>query len=145
MPARTVLVIAFATLFAPSAPFLFCQNSSPSPVEPNRPVIHTSTREVLLDLVVRDKHHHAVTDLRPDEVEIYEDGVRQKIRVFNSVQGKELLNTERADAEVRTSTGQNSNHADPQALNSLRQVNFVTVVFAEIAPLNLEFAQRAVL
>jgi VWFA-related protein len=148
MPARILLALALNALVG--FPALLCQ-TNPSPAEEaNRTVIHTTTREVLLDMVVRDKHHHAVTDLRPEEVEIYEDGVRQKIRVFNSVQGKELLNTERSDAEAQTSTrqastGQTTNHADPQALNSLRQVNFVTVVFAEIAPLNLEFARRAVL
>ncbi len=144
MPARTVLVIAFATLFAPSAPFLFCQNSSPSPVGPNRPVIHTSTREVLLDLVVRDKHHHPVTDLRPEEVEIYEDGVRQNPRVFRNIQGKEQLETERSAAGARTASEPAKSGEVQHSLNSLRQVNFVSVVFAQIAPLNLEFARRAV-
>jgi VWFA-related protein len=141
MPARILLAFALNVLIA--LPALLCQTNSPPVVDPNRPVIHTTTREVLLDMVVRDKHHRAVTDLRPEEVEIYEDGVRQKIRVFHNVQGTEQLKTERS--VVETSAAPVASHEDPHPLNSLRQVNFVTVVFAQIAPLNLEFARSAVL
>ena len=143
MPARILLVFALNALVA--LPALFSQTAAPPP-EPNRPVIHTTTREVLLDMVVRDKHHHPVTDLRPEEVEVYEDGVRQNVRVFRSIQGTEQLQTERsaASAQKTPALTQRSND-DPRALNSMRQVNFVSIVFAEIAPLNLEFARRAVL
>ncbi|HME34320.1 MAG TPA: VWA domain-containing protein [Candidatus Sulfotelmatobacter sp.] len=108
-------------------------------------MIHSTTREVLLDLVVRDKHNHAVTDLRPGEVEIYEDGVRQNPRVFRNIQGSEQLETERSAAGARTASEPAKGGETPHPLNSMRQVNFVTVVFAQIAPLNLEFARRAVL
>jgi VWFA-related protein len=142
MPARILLVFALNALIA--LPAMLCQTSSPTAVEPNRPVIHTTTREVLLDMVVRDKHHHAVTDLRPEEVEIYEDGVRQNIRVFRGIQGSEQLETERGDAGAQKAAAA-KNGESPHPLNSMRQVNFVSVVFAQIAPLNLEFARRAVL
>ena len=113
-------------------------------------MIHTTTREVLLDLVVRDKHHHAVTDLRPEEVEVFEDGVRQNIRVFRKIQGSEQLQTERTIASASKAVPSNSvastkSGEDQHPLNSMRQVNFVSVVFAQIAPLNLEFARRAVM
>jgi len=143
MPARILLVLALNAWVA--LPALFCQAVPPAGVEPNRPVIHTTTREVLLDLVVRDKHHHPVTDLRPEEVEVYEDGVRQKIRVFHNVHGQEQLETERGAAGAQESPAPNKRSGDdPHPLNSMRQVNFVSIVFAEIAPLNLEFARRAV-
>jgi VWFA-related protein len=120
--------------------------TNPAPaVEPARPVIHSTTREVLLDLVVRDKHHHAVTDLRPEEVEIYEDDVRQNIRVFRNIHGAEQLETERSDAGAQRTAMPANGGATPHPLNSMRQVNFVSVVFAQVAPLNLEFARRAVL
>jgi VWFA-related protein len=109
-----------------------------------RPVIHATSREVLLDLVVRDKHHHAVGDLHPDEVEVYEDGVRQNVRAFRNVQGIEQLQTERKLAEKQASPAITSTEK-AQSLNSLREVNFVSVVFADIAPLNLEFARESVL
>jgi VWFA-related protein len=148
MPARIVLVFALNVVGLPS---LLCQTSSPPAVEPNKPVIHSTTREVLLDLVVRDKHQHPVTDLRPEEVEVYEDGVRQNLRVFRNIRGSEQLATERS-AEGASNSTQSAQPAQPaksgetpHPLNSMRQVNFVSVVFAEIAPLNLEFARRAVL
>jgi VWFA-related protein len=148
MPARTVLAVTLTVLIIPFS-LLVCQNSTPPPVEPDRAVIHTSTREVLLDLVVRDKHHHTVTDLRPEEVEIYEDGVRQNPRVFRNIQGSDQLEAERDAAGVRTPSGPVKNAPAKSGetvhpLNTMRQVNFVSVVFAEIAPLNLEFARRAV-
>lgn len=127
------------------SPCLLCLMLAGQTSETNeRPVIHASSREVLLDLVVRDKHHHAVGDLRPDEVEVYEDGVRQNVRAFRNVQGAEQLRTERKLAEKEASppiTGPEK----AQSLNSLREVNFVSVIFADIAPLNLEFARESVL
>jgi len=149
MPVRILLLVALNALVA--LPALLAQITSPPAFDPNRSVIHTTTREVLLDLVVRDKHHHAVTDLRPEEVEVYEDGVRQNIRVFRNVQGTEQLETERSIAGApNTRSATNSlpptrKGQDSHPLNSMRQVNFVSVVFAQIAPLNLEFARRAVL
>src|ERR1700689_4931271 len=102
MPARMLLVVALNVLVA--LPTSFSQTSSSPAEDPNRPVIHTTTREVLLDLVVRDKHQHAVKDLRPEEVEVYEDGVRQNVRVFRSIQGAEQMETERSLAGVPKAT-----------------------------------------
>jgi VWFA-related protein len=110
----------------------------------DRTVIRYTTREVLLDLVVRDKHHHAVTDLRPEEVEVYEDGVRQKVRVFRDVKGAEQLQLEQSAAKNDPAKAADSSQP-VKALNSMRQVNFVSVVFSQIAPLNLNFAREAVL
>src|SRR3984957_8394751 len=114
--------------------------------ESERPVIHTTSREVLLDLVVRDKHQHLVKDLRQDEVQVYEDGILQKIHVFHDVQGAEQLRTERSLERSQSSPTSKTSEADKsQSLNSLRQVNFVSVVFAQVAPLDLEFARESVL
>ncbi len=144
MPARILLVVTLNALVA--LPCLFSQTNSPPAVESNRPVIHTTTREVLLDMVVRDKHHHPVTDLRPEEVQVYEDGVLQNVRVFRSIQGSEQMETERSLADTQKTPALNKRSGDgPRPLNSMRQVNFVSIVLAEIAPLNLDFARRAVL
>jgi VWFA-related protein len=143
MPARVLLVAALNCFLA--LPTLLSQTNSSSVVQPQDPVIHTTTREVLLDLVVRDKHHHAVTDLRPEEVEVYEDGVRQNVRVFRNIQGSEQLQTERKiDGRAASAMSRAQSKEDTHPLNSMRQVNFVSVVLGQIAPLNLEFARRAV-
>lgn len=102
--------------------------------------IHATTREVILDLIVRDKHHRAIGDLRPEEIEVFEDGVRQKISAFRNVQGVEQLKTEQASAKSNAP----ASPAEPTHSTALHELNFVSVVFAQIAPLNLEFAREAV-
>src|SRR5881396_1887697 len=98
MSSRTLTAITLAVLlFSQTLP-----GQAPSAdTKESIPVIHTTTREVLLDMVVRDKHHHPVTDLKPEEVTVYEDGVPQKVTVFRNVQGAEQLQTERAAAQAQ--------------------------------------------
>lgn len=148
MPRFAVFVLVFSAFFPGFSASAQSSNSSlkgePPPQtsqEGSRPVIHTTTREVILDLVVRDKHHHPVTDVKPEEIEVYEDGVKQSIRSYKSVHGAEQLRSEQ-NAAARGNQGKNA-EGQPPALNTLRQLNFVSVVVADVAPLNLEFARRA--
>jgi VWFA-related protein len=119
------------------------------PAYDETPTIRTTTREVILDVIVRDKHHHALADLRPDEIEVYEDGVKQKINAFRDVQGVEELHEEQALAMANSgspasppNTSANTPAKTPST--ALRELNFVSIVLAQIAPLNLEFAREAV-
>src|ERR1039458_9908871 len=65
-------------------------------------VIRSSVREVLLDVVVRDAHGKLVANLKPDEVAVYEDGVRQDVRSFRLVAGSEVhAEDERQAAEAQ--------------------------------------------
>lgn len=121
------------------------QQSVPPNSEMPSATIRATTREVVLDVVVRDRHHRPVTNLRPDEVKVFEDGVPQKINDFRSVQGAEQLQTELSAAKDSSTARPSREAAAPPVLNSqLKEVNFVSIVFAQIAPLNLEFAREAV-
>src|SRR5581483_3368210 len=120
------------------SPQLLAQTPAPEQI----PTIRTTTREVILDVIVRDKHHHAVTDLRPEDFEVLEDGAKQKINAFRDVQGSEQLLTEQASA--KNGVGGPSSGAPKSPVTALRELNFVSIVFAQIAPLNLEFAREAV-
>src|SRR5690348_12592805 len=71
-----------------------------APASDPNPVIRSRAGEVLLDMVVRDKHHRLVNELTLADVEIYEDGVRQEIKHFQLVQGAEELQSERNDAQA---------------------------------------------
>src|SRR5215469_5702258 len=104
---------------------------SPSTANPQTPLIRSTRREVLVDLVVRDKHHRLITNLRPEEVEVYEDGVLQKINAFRNVAGAEQLQTERSQQKAEIAEARATTEANPVA--TLRQVNFVSIVLAEIA------------
>jgi len=113
---------------------------------PSHPVatIRTRSEEVLLDVVVRDKHHRLVTNLRPKEVEVYEDGVRQDVKIFQFVEGAAQLETERSQAQAQTTANPGSGQAAVTPAQQLRELNFVSIVFGPIAPLDSEFAREAV-
>lgn len=121
----------------------FCPALTAQSVTEPTPTIRTTTREVILDVIVRDKHHHAVSDLRPEEIQVFEDGVKQRVNAFRDVQGAEQLHTEQSLAKSRA-TAQPSAAPAKEPANTLRELNFVSIVFAQIAPLNLEFAREAV-
>ena len=66
------------------------QTKSPTePQEPVRPsdedVVRITTNLVQVDAVVTDKNGKPVRDLRPDEVQIFEDGHQQKITHFSFI------------------------------------------------------------
>ncbi len=130
--------LAVLVFFVLARPNLFGQ--TPQAGNQQTPTIRTTTREVILDVVVRDKHHHVVTDIRPDEIQVFEDGVRQKINAFRNVQGVEQLRTEQ-----RLATSGSAPAAAGKPATMLRELNFVSIVLAQIAPLDREFARQAVL
>ncbi len=61
------------------------QPSTPQQPEPDDDVVKISTKLVQVDVVVTDKSGKPVTDLKPEEVQIFEDGRSQKITHFSYV------------------------------------------------------------
>jgi VWFA-related protein len=59
---------------------------TPAPALPQKPLQFGSSAElVLIDLVATDGDGRRITDLRPEEVEIYEGGKRQRLEVLSFV------------------------------------------------------------
>ena len=116
---RSVLVALLSTLAViPSS----------SQVQP--PVIKGGVDEVLLDIVVRDKKGKPITDLKPPDVTVVDNGVKQKITSFRLVRG----------AEAITQAG------DTTKLDPLRQIRLVTLAFEAInEPDQRKMAQTAAL
>src|SRR3954468_5378240 len=54
------------------------------------PTIRTTASEVLLDIVVRDKHGKSVKNLKPAEVQIFEEGVQRGLTSLRFVGVKEI-------------------------------------------------------
>ena len=98
--------------------------------------IRVTTTEVLLDLVVRDKRGRQVKNLKADDVEIHEDGVRQKILSFRPVATHEV---QRREPGVETKKG-------PAIVTprSLHAVNVVCIVFHNLDPVSRTRAIEAV-
>src|SRR5579872_2413689 len=69
-------------------PFLLLALPMALPAQEAEPSLRTTTSEVLLDFVVRDKNARIVHNIRPDEVRVFEDGVQQKLRHFQFYDGR---------------------------------------------------------
>ncbi|HMC58733.1 MAG TPA: VWA domain-containing protein [Candidatus Solibacter sp.] len=90
----------------------------PAPAQQTaRPTVKTTTDEVLLDLIVRDKKGKPVTDLKPEDLTVFDDGAKQTFTSFRLVSGSEAL----------TSTGSKT------ILDPLRQIRLVTLAFEAMA------------
>src|SRR5215813_351020 len=87
--------------------------------------VRIGSEEVLLDVVVRDKKGRPVADLKADEIEVYEDGVKQQINSFRKVEKTDLI--EGADASNNAAGA-----APGYAVDPLRQINLVTMVFERL-------------
>ncbi len=94
---RIPLVLLFVLLLSLTALAQQTDNSRPQPtppleVAPQQPsrsnddeVVRITTNLVQVDAVITDKNGKLITDLRPDEVQIFEDGHQQKITNFSFV------------------------------------------------------------
>jgi VWFA-related protein len=92
--------------------------------------VKTNVDEVLLDLIVRDKKGKPITDLKPDEITVTDNGAKQKILSFRQVRGSEAI----------SATGA----ATP--LDPLRQMRLVTLAFEPLpAPDQRKLARTAAL
>ena len=102
--------------------------------------IRLTTRQVLLDLVVRDKRERLITDLKSGDVEVYEDGVKQTPKSFQLVTGSEQSTIDEQTKATQAGTAQ------PAArLNALREINLVSILFTRMSPRSRDFAREAVI
>lgn len=63
---------------------IFSQNPTPTP-DDSEDIVKISTNLIQLDVTVTDKKGNPIKDLKSDEVEIYENGVKQNISNFNFI------------------------------------------------------------
>ncbi len=71
------------------------QTSSPTPPA-DRNVVKISTSLIQLDVTVTDSRGKIIPDLRPDEIEIFENGVKQKVTGFTFVSNPQPKPAEKA-------------------------------------------------
>jgi VWFA-related protein len=120
---RLPSLLLVAALTAPAA-----QPPSQTTPAASPPAFRTGTAVVLLDVVIRDKKGRPVPDVRSDEVEVYEDGARQKVESFRWV--------ETAPPPVEGA-------APSQVPDSARQINLVSLVFDQLGPDGRRLAAKA--
>lgn len=106
---------------APSKPASAPQQ--PQPAEQNA-TLRIGAEEVLLDLVVRDKRGRPINDLKAEEIEVFENGVKQQLTSFRKVE----RNAPRAAAGSANAI----TNAPNTVIDPLRQINLVTMVFERL-------------
>ena len=117
------LLILAALISAPA----FTQPPPPGPAAAPQPSVKTTTEEVLLDIVVRDKKGRPITDLKPEDVTVSDNGVQQTLTSFRLVKGAEAINQ--------------TNAATP--LDPLRQARLVTLAFEPLGEIDQRKMARA--
>src|SRR5437588_226092 len=80
---------------------------------PSASTVKTNVDEVMLDLIVRDKKGKPVTDLKPGDLTVLDNGLKQTLTGFRLVSGAEAVGPGGAKS----------------SLDSLRQVRLVTLAF----------------
>lgn len=89
-----------------SVMFAFAQTPpAPTPVAEDDDVVKISTALIQLDVVVTDKSGRLVTDLKPEDFEITENGERQTVTNLSYFSGQKLST---GDAALRAVTGVNA-------------------------------------
>ncbi len=105
---------------------------TPPPVEDDGDVVKISTTLIQVDVTVTDKDGKPITDLKPEEVEIYENGEKQQISNFSFVSNVRAVdapkNIEKADK-----------NAVPLPSNSLKPEQVRRTVALVVDDLSLSF------
>jgi VWFA-related protein len=127
--------------FSLASLLLFCAHvgraQNTPPADPGL-TIRQSVQEVLLEVTVRDARGRVVKNLKPSDLQIFEDGVHQEIRSFKFVQAQSEGKGKNAAGPV-TAT---ANAATPT--NPLKAVNLICIVFANLDAFNKQYAVNAV-
>jgi len=127
----TILLVSVTLCFAQQpAP------QNPPPVD-SQSTIRSTSQEVLLDVVVRDKKGRQVKDLTAKDLVITDDGEHQTIRSFRFING--IDGPAEAGAAATVPEGKPSGGMDP-----LRQIRIITLVFGRLGDDGRNNARTAV-
>src|SRR5271169_516532 len=118
--ANRMMVTMMLGAAALAAPALLAQTPAAPAPEKTQTVIKGGAEEVVLDVIVRDKHGKAVTDLTPQDFEITDNGEKHVVKSFRLVSGAEAI---AAPAGAGGAAGQRTQ------LDPLRQIRLVTLIY----------------
>jgi VWFA-related protein len=135
---RRALILFLILLLASTQGLLYGQAQSQAQ-QNNDDKITLSASEVLLDVVVRDKKGRAIKDLKPADIEVYEDNVRQEVISFRTI------SRERAASEARTTPApKTTTTVTPSgAREPFSNISLVTMVFDHLSQDGRSLAHKA--
>ncbi|MEJ2007526.1 MAG: VWA domain-containing protein [Acidobacteriota bacterium] len=123
---RLLLALLGFLLCAPSLTAQAQSHPQKASQQVTAPAVSSTSQEVVLDMVFRDRKGRPVLDIRPGEVHVLEDGVEQKLTSFRLMHGKTALSSKESEAAVPQAAVAKSGSIQ---LNPMRQVRLVTLVF----------------
>jgi hypothetical protein len=95
---RYAAALAAAMLVMPATGHMAAVQNPPKPAQPpakSDQVIRAGVELITTDVIVRDGRGQFIADLKKDEFEIYEDGVRQQVVSFILTHGGRVFNVAR--------------------------------------------------
>lgn len=129
----TLLSIAMGIL-----PFRVVPAQQPAPQQTPDDVIRVRTKEVRLDIVVKDKKGRLVKDLSATDFEIAEDGVPQQIQSFRFVNREGAEGSSEANPNAATTATPGSKPGTPRTTPGV-----TALVFDRLSPEARSLARRA--
>jgi VWFA-related protein len=121
----------FAKLAAFSLFTAGCCAAQQTPAETNT-IIRSGTREVLLEVSVHDKRGKSVKALKPTDFTVYEDGIPRPVQSFRLIAGSEIRAAEATQQQQQQSQPQTASSSPKPAINSLKTVNLLCLVFGHL-------------
>lgn len=117
---------------------LVASRAGPLVAQESPPEFRSDTEVVVLDVVVRDDEGRTVRDLRPDEIQVFEDDVPQEIVSFH-------LRATGEERGARSGAVPGAPEAGGGAAEGedARHVNLVTLVFDQLGPDGRRIARQA--
>ncbi len=108
-----------------------------APAQAPRHVFHAQVREVMVDMVVTNQHGKTVRNLQPSQVEVFDNGVRQKLVSFQLVSRSVSLNY----------PGGGGGRLSTNSLNPLKlpKINLIALVFEPLSQFQELLAERGAL
>jgi VWFA-related protein len=98
---KRFLLVCLFLIAASSAAFTQATVPAPTPTpDDDRDVVKITTNLIQIDVTVVDSRGHLVTDLKPEEIEIYENDEKQKITNFSFINTETKLPAKNADKNV---------------------------------------------
>jgi VWFA-related protein len=105
-------------------------------------VLHSGTSEILVDVVVHDKHGHLVHGLRQSDFQVFEDNAAQTVTSWREVRGG--VSPEQAEPAANEVFVQ-ANKSENSALHLSRQVRLVSLVFDKLSDTGRKLARTGAL
>ena len=112
---------------------------APASAQPAVPEFRTGTAVVLLDVIARDKKGRPVPDLRPEEIQVFENDQRCDVREFRYVESQASVEPGAAAAVAPTAAVE----PPPAPQGRRAPLNIVTMVFDRLSLEDQRLAEKA--